>query len=446
MPSQPNVLLVLCDQMRADAMGCMGNDAVRTPTLDRIASEGRLFTRAYSPDPVCSPTRGSILTGCYPHVHGEIENHMRLPTGQPTLSRELADAGYETGYIGKWHLDGDAYPGHIPPGPRRHGFDYWRGFNRGHEYYNGHPCFTDDGDLYWEEGYQPTVQTDMAIDFIEEQDETDNPFFLYLSWGPPHTPFDAPDEYSDTYDPEALDLRPNVPDDWDTTDLREDLAEYYALITSLDDQLDRLVQSLERNDLARDTIVLFLSDHGEMLGSQGRERKGYPFEESIHVPLVLWCPDRIEAGESSALVSLVDLMPTLLSLCDVSVPASVQGMDLSSRVEGAGDRDEAGHEALYLEGQLRSDETWRTVRTDDHMLTVNRQLDTQYFFDMADDPYQQENLAGRKEVEDQETALRERLFALAREYGDRHVVATEVATRTGSDSLTPRGGTFEPSR
>lgn len=433
----------MCDQMRGQAMGCMGNDDVRTPTLDRMAGEGRLFTRAYSPNPVCSPARGSILTGRYPHVHGEIENHMRLPVDQPTVGEALADTGYETGYVGKWHLDGDGKPGYIPPGPRRYGFDYWEGFNRGHDYHRGHPRFTDDGDCYWEDGFQPVVQTDLTIDFLEAQADAADPFFLMLSWGPPHTPFDAPNEYSDMYDLEDLDLRPNVPDEMDTPELRRDLAEYYALITLLDDEFDRLLDVLDRLGMAEDTVVVFLSDHGEMLGSQGRQRKNYPFEESVRVPLIVRYPDQVEPGESDALVNLVDLVPTVLSLCDVEVPECVQGRDLSSHLCGEEDGDRVGHEAIYIEGQLPYDETWRAIRTDRYMLTVDRRLDTRYLFDTERDPYQRENLANSPETMPVEEALRDRLIAMGHEYDDRHLIAGEIATETHTDPLEPRGDIFD---
>lgn len=442
MPDRPNVLLVLCDQMRAQAMGCMGNDDVRTPTLDRTAAEGRLFTRAYSPNPVCSPARASLLTGCYPHVHGEIENHMRLSTDVATVSGALSDAGYRTGFVGKWHLDGEGKPGYVPPGPRRQGFEYWEGFNRGHAYGRGHPRFTDDGECYWEEGYQPAVQTDLAIDFLEEQADAEDPFFLTVSWGPPHTPFDAPDEYSDLYDPADIDLRPNVPDELDTPDLRENLAEYYGLITSLDDQFARLLDTLDRHGMDDDTVVVFLSDHGEMLGSLGRQRKNYPYEESVRVPLIVRHPD-VEPGESDALVSLIDVPPTLLSLCDVPVPGPMQGRDLSAHLRGERDADEAGHDALYVEGQLPYDEAWRAIRTERHVLVVDRALDVQCLYDLDADPYQRENLAGRDDVADLEESLRDRLVDLAAAYDDRHLLAADVARRYHADPLEPRGDVFD---
>jgi arylsulfatase A-like enzyme len=441
MPEQPNVLFVLVDQMRAEAMGCMGNDQVETPTFDRMAAEGVLCERAYTPEPVCTPARASILTGQYPHEHGVCYNNVRIPQTGETLACRLRDAGYRTGYVGKWHLDGVAKPGFTPPGPRRQGFEFWEGFNRGHDHLRGHPRFTEDGELYWEEGYQPAVQTDLAIEHIEEH-AGEEPFFTFLSWGPPHTPFEAPEEYAEMYDPEELDLRENVPESEDTPELREDLAEYYALITSLDDQMERLLDCLDEQGVAEDTLVVFTSDHGEMLGSHGRQRKDYPHEESVHVPLLARQPGTVPAGESvTELVSLIDLMPTVLSWCDADVPDRVQGADIAPLLRG---EDATPHpDGVYIEGQVAYDETWRAIRTQDAMLTVDRRLETQYLFDTEADPSQMENLAGREDAAVREEELRDRLLSLADQYDDRRMLAADMATRFMDPMLEPRGDIFE---
>jgi arylsulfatase A-like enzyme len=434
MPDQPNVLFVLCDQLRAQALGYHGNEQVATPNLDRFADEGVAFERAYTPNPVCCPARGSILTGCYPHVHGVVGNNLRLPTDEPTMGTLFRDAGYATGYVGKWHLDGEPKPGHIPAGERRQGFEFWRGFNRGHDHLRGHPHPNPDGSVDWEEGYQPELQTDMAIEHIDESGEA--PFFTFLSWGPPHGPFEAPEEYSAMYDPEELDLRSNVPDTEVTAEMRAELAEYYALITSLDDQFGRLLDALAERDLAEDTVVVFTADHGEMVGSQGRYRKNYPFEESVHVPLAVRYPEEFEGGHrSDAVVNLVDLLPTLCSLCDVETPARVQGRDRTGLL--ADDDDPSAATETYIQGQIPYDEAWRAIRTDRHLLVVDRALGVQYLFDTATDPDQMENLAGDPAHADTEERLRERLLALAREYDDRTVMAVD-ATARGTDDATPR--------
>lgn len=414
MPGQPNVLLVQTDQMRAAAMGCMGTDQVETPALDRMAAEGVLCTRNYSPDPVCTPARGSILTGQYPHTHRAISNKFRLPEESTTVADVLNDADYETGYIGKWHLDGTPKPGRIPPGDRRQGFEHWKGFNRGHAHLKGHPHFDEDGNVEWEEGYQPELQTDMAIDFMTEHADGAAPFFCYLSWGPPHLPYAAPDEYEAMYDADEFELRPNVSDRM-AAQARRDLVSYYGMITSLDDQMQRLLAALEENDTLDDTIVIFTSDHGEMIGSHDTYYKSEPWEESIHVPLIWRFPDGLPQGRRcTELTSLIDLMPTILSLCDVEIPDGVAGEDLTDVLSGAGTTDRPG---VYIEDNLGSDNAWRAMRTENHVLVVDKDGEPQHFYNTEDDPYQQHNLVDL--VHDKQN-LEYYLIEAAKEYDDRY--------------------------
>jgi len=419
----PNLVFVFADQLRAEATGCAGNEQVRTPNLDRLADEGVYFPNAYTTDPVCSPARASILTGRYPHNHGVVANGVRLPATERSIARHLGESGYETGYVGKWHLDGDERPGYVPPGPRRHGFEHWYGFNCDHGHLDGHPRFDPDGNVTRVDGYQPEIQTGYAIDFVEEH--ADDPFCLFLSWGPPHTPFDAPGRYSDLYPEEDVEFRPNVPGS-ETSVVRGDLAEYYAMVTSLDDNLGRLLDALERLGLEEETIVCFTSDHGEMLGSLGRYRKGTPFEESIHVPLIVRYPDRIEAGLTlDAAVSLCDLAPTLLALCDVPVPDRVDGRDLAPYLTGASTDDLT--DGVYVEGKLPwCSAEWRALRTERYLLCIDRLLEVVYLFDTEEDPYQMENLAEREPLPDVAWDLRARLLELAYRYGDGQFVALDV--------------------
>lgn len=421
MPDDPNVIVVLTDQWRAEALGCMGDDQVRTPRLDGFAEDGVVFERAYTPNPVCSPARGSIMTGQWPHEHGVVSNSffkIALPTNRTTIAECLRDAGYETGYIGKWHLNGDiAGPGYVPP-ERRQGFERWDGFDRGHAHLEGHPHVAPDGSAEWEGERQPDVQTDLLLDALDEHG--DDPFFEFLSWGPPHTPFEAPDEYTDLYDPEELSLRPNVPDEM-SEEVRADLVEYYGMCTWLDDQFGRLLDGLEERGLAEDTVVVFTADHGEMMGGQGRYAKGVPYEESIHVPLLVRYPAEVDGGRrSEGVVNLVDVMPTILGLCDVPVPDEVQGADHSTYLRGESALES---DATYIEGNLPFEDEWRAIRTDQHVLAVDRALETTHLYDTDTDPYQRENLAGDEDAAEIEADLRQRLFEAAYETDDRYVKA-----------------------
>jgi arylsulfatase A-like enzyme len=421
MSDQPNVLFILTDQWRAHALGYMGNAQVETPNLDRLAGEGVTFERAYTTNPVCSPARGSIQTGCFSHRHRVITNTYKqvpLPAGLDTLGECMRDAGYRTGYIGKWHLDGthDESEAFVPP-ERRRGYEYWRGFDRGHTHTKGHPHF-EDGEKRWEEGYQPAIQTDLSLEFLDEDGAA--PFFLFLSWGPPHGPREAPPEYHQRYDPDDLKLRPNVPAER-ADQAREDLADYYAAITSLDDQIGRFLDALDERELADDTAIVFTADHGDFLGSHGRYGKGSPLEESSHVPLLVRYPRAVDAGRrTDAFATVNDLMPTLLSLCDVPIPEAVQGRDLSHLLLG-----EEGPRPTnaYMQGKIARDGEWRAVRTDKYLFAVDRNLRTRSLFDLEDDPYQLKNLADGDVNDVPADKLQATLVENALRYDDRTVKA-----------------------
>lgn len=196
---KPNLLLVFADQMRGMAMGCAGNADVKTPVMDRLAAEGVRLTNCIASVPVCGPNRACLLTGSYPTTHRVLANDLALPTSTETLGTLAKAHGYRTGYVGKWHLDGVPRGKFTPPGPRRFGFDFWAVYNCTHDYL--HPKFyRDTPDLLEPKGYEPEVQTDLGLEFLEAQKGADSPFCLVLSWGPPHDPYDAvPEPYRRLY-------------------------------------------------------------------------------------------------------------------------------------------------------------------------------------------------------------------------------------------------------
>ncbi len=335
-PRRPNILLIIPDQLRAQALGCMGNPDVHTPNLDRLAAEGVLFRQTFANSPVCCPARAVLLTGTYVHRNGVVANDLRLRESEVTLAKLLRAQGYRTGLVGKWHLDGGPRdPGFVPPGPRRQGFDFWAAYECRHDAF--HPLvFRDTPQPVRSTKFEPEFLTDLAIDFLRA--DRGRPFFLMLAPGPPHDPYGAPEKYARLYDPEKLTMRPNwrpgVPQAG-----REEIAAYYTSITAIDDQVGRLTRALKDLGLEENTIVLFTSDHGDMLGSQGARLKRKPWEESIRVPGILRYPARVRAGRrSDALLSHVDLAPTLLSLCGFKPHPDMQGSDLSRVVLGETDR------------------------------------------------------------------------------------------------------------
>ena len=233
----PNLLFVFVDQWRAQALGHMGDPNVKTPNLDGLASEGVVFANAYSTNPVCSPCRSSIITGRWPHTNGVIQNGVLLPDEEVSIAEVLHDRGYQTGYIGKWHLDGrgkgvpgqkgHSAPGnYVPLGWRRQGFEFWAGFNRGHYYWDSHYWLDPPEAVDMTGTYEPDYQTDIAVEFIQQNRQ--GPFYLFVSWGPPHTPLKPPKEYAALYDAEEIELRPNVPPE-EYERARAQTAAYYAV-------------------------------------------------------------------------------------------------------------------------------------------------------------------------------------------------------------------------
>jgi len=394
-----NLLLVFADQMRGQDLGAAGNPQVMTPNLDRLAREGVFFSNAVANCPVCTPSRGSLLTGLSPLAHRAVTNDLPVRTDIPSLGTALRAAGYRTGYVGKWHLDGLPRDKFTPPGPRRLGFDdYWAVWNCAHDYFDGR-YFLDTEEVHRFEGYEPDGQTDLAIGFLERHRR--EPFALVLSYGPPHAPYEqVPDEFLKLYEPRRLELRPNVIDRaagrqerW-----RRTLARYYAAITALDADLGRLLGALERLGLSDRTLVVFTSDHGDMLGSQGRRKKEQPWEESIRVPLLMRAPGALPAGRRfAAPTGIMDLAPTLLGLLGVDVPDSMQGLDLSALLRGGGGEPPRSVPiGIYIPVDQAVEQgvpEWRGIRTGRYTYARFGSGEPWVLYDNVADPYQLRNLA-----------------------------------------------------
>jgi arylsulfatase A-like enzyme len=295
---KPNVIFVFADQWRAQDVGYNGNPVVHTPTLDKLAEESVVFTNAISGCPVCCPYRASLLTGQYPLTHGDFYNDKPLNPNANSLAKIYKQAGYETGYIGKWHLNGhepdektfEARKKFIPK-ERRQGFDFWQVLECTHDYNNSFYYADSAEKLQWD-GYDAIAQTQSAIGYISEKAKGEKPFLLLLSWGPPHEPYEtAPEKYRKMVSHEQIEVRPNVPDE-----LREkariDIAGYYAHIAALDDCLNNLLTAIEKSGIADNTIFVFTSDHGDMLYSHGQVEKKKPWDESIKVPFLLRFPKK----------------------------------------------------------------------------------------------------------------------------------------------------------
>ena len=431
---KPNVIFVLADQWRAQDTGYNGNIQVMTPYLDQLANEAINFTTAISTTPVCSPARASILTGQYPLTHGVFHNDKPLTNPAITLAEIFKEEGYQTGYIGKWHLnghpEGEDFNKHraLPvPKHRRQGFDYWKVLECAHDYNNSF-YFDEDDQKQWWAGYDAKIQTDSSISFIQQHKE--EPFLLFLSWGPPHNPYQtAPDEFRERYQHwENVEVRPNVPQEL-REQAQKELAGYYAHIAALDTYIGKLQQALKSSGLDQNTIFVFTSDHGDMIQSQGMIRKQKPYDESILVPFLLKYPNKLAPRKVKIPFVTPDIMPTLLGLSEIGVPESVEGTDFSNFLQNSENEPEITAGLImcpvpFHEWSLeRGGKEYRGIRTERY--TYAKDLEGPWLlYDNFEDPYQLENLVNHSEYiqiqEDLELELNKLLAKTNDEFKDAH--------------------------
>ncbi|SDM30989.1 sulfatase family protein [Kriegella aquimaris] len=435
--SRPNVLVLLTDQWRAQATGYAGDPNISTPNLDALAAKSVNFENAVSGMPVCSPFRASLLTGQRPLTHGVFMNDVQLDTNAVTIAKVFSKSGYDTGYIGKWHLDGHGRLQNVAPGKRRQGFDFWKGNECTHDY--NHSVYYDNDDptrKTWE-GYDTFEQTDAAIDYLQKRKSAENPFMMIVSYGTPHAPYHtAPEEYRKRFDPAKIQLRRNVPDSLKER-AKKDLAGYYAHIAALDDMIGKVIKNLKDSGQFDNTIIVFTADHGDLLGSHGAYKKQQPYEESARVPMLYHIPEnfKIASGKREALMNSEDIMPTLLSLCDIAIPNTVEGIDYRPYMEG---KEQVGEAALLTcvqpFGQWNKvkygGREYRAIKT--RQYTYARDLNGPWLlFDNYDDPYQLTNLVGKEGhatlQDDMEKLLSERL----KQTGDEFLPGMEYIEKWG---------------
>ena len=416
---RPNILFLMPDQHRYHAVGCLGNTDVKTPHLDRLASEGVILDHVFANTPVCCPARSILLTGQYCHRNGMVANDLRLREGSVSFPQSLRDAGYRTGFVGKWHLDGGPRePGFVPPGPRRQGFEFWAAHQCSHRHFDNH-YFRDTNQPIKLGKFEAEGWADLAVEFLGQTKSDPRPFYLTVQWGPPHDPYKAPERYSQAYPPEQLAMRANYTPG-EHVPAPKDIAEYYGMVTALDDQVGRLMAKLDELGLRENTIVLYSSDHGDMLGSQGERLKRKPWEESIHVPGFLRWPGKVRPNtRSDVFFTHVDFAPTLLGMAGVPLPKAMQGRDLSGPIV---QRKGRGPDSAFFQifGPFAGDGThggWRGVRTATHMYA--RYVDRPWvLYDLQKDPFQQTNLAGKPEAAATQARLEKRLVQWMKETGD----------------------------
>lgn len=436
----PNIVYLFSDQWRAMDHGYMGNADVRTPNIDLLADQSVNFTNAVSGIPVCCPHRACLLTGQYPLSHGLFLNDLRLNTRATSFAQALGGAGYDTGYIGKWHIDGTGRSAYIPP-ERRQGFDYWKVLECTHNY-NQSRYYDKTGQepKVWK-GYDAYAQTRDAVAYIRnhatQPAQSRKPFGLFLSWGPPHAPYrTGPTKWVDRYDSRKLTLRQNVPPQLGRQ-AQSTYAGYYAHCSALDECVGWLVEALKESGQLENTILVYTSDHGDMLHSRGQLKKQRPWDESIRVPFLVRCPSslKVQPRRLEAPINTPDIMPTLLNLAGVQIPGSVEGDNFADVIRGQR-KLEDNHALITCPSpfgqwtRAQGGREYRGLRTRRYSYT--RALEGPWeLFDNQEDPFQQRNLinvakhrALRDELEDK---LRTRLVTT----GDDFAPGDELIRRCG---------------
>lgn len=448
--NRPNVVFVLADQLRAASLPLYGETQVETPHIDRFAADSVVCDNALSTCPICTPYRGMLLTGRHPQTTGHVGNFIGTRHDEISVGDAFAAAGYRTAWVGKWHLQVGSWPGpnvregeegafHIPEGRQRMGFEHWRAYNFHEQYFNGWVNKDNWRNETWD-GYETEGLNKYGFEFMDQS--SDQPFCLFLS---PHQPHhttvgpSAPDEYYANV-PKTPSLPGNVAGNQRDESVRH-YRDYLAMTAAVDAMLGELMDYLERTGRANDTLVVFTSDHGSQFGAHGLSAwtKACPYEESIRVPLLARLPGRLEGGRhSDALISPVDLFPTLCGLCDVKVPRSVEGLDLSSALlgeDGAAERDAAltmnfSCNFCFFDlarGESGEGNVWRGVRAKTHSYFTYSNGRSE-LYDLRDDPQQMNNLAGTKAAGDVESQAKKRLAELLEERGDAFGDGTEYAS------------------
>lgn len=436
MPKRRNLLLILADQQRSDTLACYGNDFVKAPHLNEFAAQSFVFRRAYCVQPVCTPSRATLMTGLWPHTHGCVKKNIPLPTNRPTLA-ELVPPEYRRAYYGKWHLGDELVS--------QHGFEEWLSIEDGHyrQYFSSREQLELRSEYHHflvQHGFQPDSRAKDGVPifsrwfaarlaerftkasylggeaarFLREYGRSD-PFVMVVSFLEPHPPFFGP--LNDLHDPATLPtgdafLEPPSADmarrnqlwarrfehrfkkyplesEWDWRRLR---ANYYGLISLVDRAVGEILAALEDSGRAEDTLVVFTSDHGEMMGDHAMLTKSVMYEEATRVPLLMRVPwlgrDQRLIEE---LVSQVDLVPTILDLLGIEVPSYLQGENQTPLLlgeQGMGRK----HLTIMWHKESRRDSDARTIVSDDRWKLNVYPMDTWELFDLASDPFERKNL------------------------------------------------------
>lgn len=458
-----NVVFILSDDHRYDAMSFMGHALAKTPHMDAMAREGVHLKNAFVTTSLCSPSRASILTGLYTFRHRVVDNQRAVPEGTLFFPQYLQEAGYNTGYVGKWHM------GHANDDPRP-GFDYWVSFKGQGNYYPPSPDYTlnVNGERVPQDGYITPLLTNYALDFLEQQKGSDEPFFLYLSHKAVHGPFTPEPKYAGS----LSDLPFTLPDSaerltdnalnrprwlldqrnsWHGMDFplhsdstaEELLRNYCEALRSVDDSIGTVIVQLKKMGIYEDTLVIYMGDNGYMFGEHGLIDKRVAYDTSSRVPLLMQCPALWEGGGVvDEVVANIDIAPTVMAAMGLQKPAHMDGQNFLPLANGEEIpwRDNFFY-VYYWEQNYPMTPTHFALRGDRYKyITYYGVWDTDELFDLQSDPEEQNNLIHDLAFAEIRDGLQDQLYAMMDDLGGMEIPLNPPRGQRRVERLRERGG------
>ncbi|HUU20825.1 MAG TPA: sulfatase [Sedimentisphaerales bacterium] len=425
-----NVVFILSDDHRYDFMGFLNKPKfLKTPNMDRMAREGAYIKYATVSTALCSPSRASILTGQFAHRHGVVDNNSRVPAGTRFFPQDLQKAGWQTAFMGKWHM------GHANDEPRP-GFDKWISFKGQGVYFN--PTFNIDGKQVKRDGHVSDLLTEYALDWLKNDRDQDKPFLLYLSHKAVHGMFEPAKRHLGKYDDVKLEYPKSMAyteenykgkpqwvkeqrNSWHGVDHmyhgQMDFDTFYRryceTLLSVDESIGRVIKYLESNNLAEDTLVMYMGDNGFVFGEHGLIDKRHMYEESMRVPFLAWCPGMIEPGSIiEELIQNIDIAPTVMDVAGLDTPERMDGQSFLPILQGKKTpwRDSAFYE-YYWERNFPHTPTTHGVRTNRYKYIHYHGIwDIDELYDLRNDPEEMNNLIDSPEHQDLIKQLNNRMF------------------------------------
>lgn len=457
-----NVVFILSDDHRYDAMSFLGHQFAKTPVMDSLAANGAYMKNALVTTSLCSPSRASILTGLYTFRHRVIDNNRAIPPGTVYFPQYLQKAGYATAFIGKWHMGGES----DEPQP---GWDHWVSFRGQGEYFPPNPDYTlnVDGKRVRQKGYITGELTDYAIDWLKQQKPAEKPFFLYLSHKAVHANFTPEPKYEGSFKDLPF-SRPvteaSTPgnlqqprwsrdqrNSWHGVDFpyhsELNIEGYYKryceALRSVDDSIGRVLQQLKDMDIYNDTLVIYMGDNGFMFGEHGLIDKRVAYEPSMRVPMLVQCPALIKGGTVvNEMVANIDVAPTIMEAMGLKKPAHMDGESFLPLAEGKSIpwREQFLY-VYYWEKNFPQTPTTFAIRSDRYKyITYYGLWDADEFYDMHEDPDESRNLLNDPACQKQAKQMENKLYKMMREFGGMEIPLNQPAGGINNVRLRSRGG------